>query len=953
MFLDPEPKGRQGRSPNTMSGFFSSQRPIEDPRDLSNTIKRKPLHERSQSQNNRQRPGKDSHVPTVRLVKKSPSPSTTPRKTEYQLHEDAEKENTAHDARASYLTKSRAAGSLSPSKPGFSASDQDYGVSDEICPTNKLPKLDLPPAATLQAKNSAYLVPNTAWHRRCTSSGDFSESSTLRDLEYSFGSSSRRSGRFSQGTTLRGTPPPFADLEDPDQDSSRKVRHDTANDQLPTHLLPSVVEASPERSTTQIVSPYPTSQESSDREKDAGSSTSSLEHRHSQILETREVPLQSSERSSLRSQDTFQQFGLRQVPRSQTSKETFAESETAPQSHSPYLLAYDSDASRPRSASYPLHAATSIESIQSRLSRASDRQLWTGPKLSTRTSQASIGPSSSTDTLPPLRVPKKRLRHKQGSLSLGSIAAQGIGAGLTANMVTQEEIDTLPWPRQPFSSHLSTIASESDRQSSRQLSHFSLGSGVLTGDDASSIPLSTWRDKRGESVPMSIDEEPPQQYLPASSHGNDEEPGDMTLGVFRAESAKPEPLFRSNQNGNDGKQYHGPRPPIPPIPRSRDSDEKFDTVSDLSAPALRQQRSGYSLRRRSNSNPSQTHSRGVSQISYNESERGSHGSSLFPVWAKHFYSGTAGLLSASKISLTLPPDARQQQAPTHGRYDSQWTDRSTTSRLGTGYSELDNGSPTSSHFLPSIFRPRTRQRADTEGAENRQSSRFARSRSQTPKAQLPAEPDSRPDSMGIFNDPLPESRQGPNETLPSGQPKWGTLKDKSNEPNLPPLPRKYSKQKLWDDMEYPRAMSRDRISDFKQPHLVPSKRASQSRMSTWQAPSLTESFGSFLRSPSSPQLLLFTCGFVFPPLWIVAALLPLPKKPISAHDLEKMRGTGSEEDVEAAMVRHEAGDAEKRWREERQYLKARWWRCLNRIMSVVGVLVIGAIIALAVVASTR
>ena len=51
-------------------------------------------------------------------------------------------------------------------------------------------------------------------------------------------------------------------------------------------------------------------------------------------------------------------------------------------------------------------------------------------------------------------------------------------------------------------------------------------------------------------------------------------------------------------------------------------------------------------------------------------------------------------------------------------------------------------------------------------------------------------------------------------------------------------------------------------------------------------------------------------------------------------------------------MRHEAGDAEKRSLEERMFLKARWWRTLNRIMSVVGILVIGAVIALAVVATT-
>jgi hypothetical protein len=37
--------------------------------------------------------------------------------------------------------------------------------------------------------------------------------------------------------------------------------------------------------------------------------------------------------------------------------------------------------------------------------------------------------------------------------------------------------------------------------------------------------------------------------------------------------------------------------------------------------------------------------------------------------------------------------------------------------------------------------------------------------------------------------------------------------------------------------------------------------------------------------------------------------------------------------------------------DERSYLKGSWWRTLNRIMCVVGVLILGAIIALVVVAT--
>ena len=72
----------------------------------------------------------------------------------------------------------------------------------------------------------------------------------------------------------------------------------------------------------------------------------------------------------------------------------------------------------------------------------------------------------------------------------------------------------------------------------------------------------------------------------------------------------------------------------------------------------------------------------------------------------------------------------------------------------------------------------------------------------------------------------------------------------------------------------------------------------------------------------------------------------MPKKPVSAEDLEANLGQGqSEEDVQMAMMKHEAGDAERRWREERVYHKARWWRLLNRVMSVVGLGVVAAVVS--------
>jgi hypothetical protein len=186
------------------------------------------------------------------------------------------------------------------------------------------------------------------------------------------------------------------------------------------------------------------------------------------------------------------------------------------------------------------------------------------------------------------------------------------------------------------------------------------------------------------------------------------------------------------------------------------------------------------------------------------------------------------------------------------------------------------------------------------------------------------------------------------ERLPSGQPRWGLLRDPDDPrvgPRGKPL-RKYSKQNQWNDMEFPRPMTKDRLSDFHlhEPHLAPSKRTSQRRLSFWQAPSFTESLNTLLHSRCNRQILLFTLGFVFPPFWMLGAILPLPHRPPTETEVEKAL-QGGEDDVEAAMMRHEAADAERRLRDEKLFLKAKWWRSLNMIMSFIGLLVIAAVVS--------
>ncbi|KAL9613716.1 MAG: hypothetical protein Q9167_001729 [Letrouitia subvulpina] len=117
------------------------------------------------------------------------------------------------------------------------------------------------------------------------------------------------------------------------------------------------------------------------------------------------------------------------------------------------------------------------------------------------------------------------------------------------------------------------------------------------------------------------------------------------------------------------------------------------------------------------------------------------------------------------------------------------------------------------------------------------------------------------------------------------------------------------------------------------PHLWHDRRTFGKHRSIFKAPSLDEhAEGPY--SKRNIQVLLFTIGFIFPIGWFIASVFPLPPKPSSAlvapfareqapHDLEKTFG----------IV------------DEARYENARWWRNLNRFMSLIGVLIIVAIVS--------
>lgn len=69
---------------------------------------------------------------------------------------------------------------------------------------------------------------------------------------------------------------------------------------------------------------------------------------------------------------------------------------------------------------------------------------------------------------------------------------------------------------------------------------------------------------------------------------------------------------------------------------------------------------------------------------------------------------------------------------------------------------------------------------------------------------------------------------------------------------------------------------------------------------------------------------------------MIAAFLPLPSNPLFVM----RERSGSAFDVENEMARQYGPIDESR------YESARWWRNLNRIMSVVGLAIVGAIVSL-------
>ncbi|KAK4157881.1 hypothetical protein C8A00DRAFT_11245 [Chaetomidium leptoderma] len=133
---------------------------------------------------------------------------------------------------------------------------------------------------------------------------------------------------------------------------------------------------------------------------------------------------------------------------------------------------------------------------------------------------------------------------------------------------------------------------------------------------------------------------------------------------------------------------------------------------------------------------------------------------------------------------------------------------------------------------------------------------------------------------------------------------------------------------------------KQKTSSIWSPHLQTDRRAT--RYSVWDPPSVNWSADSGIMGKRNAQVVLFILGFILPFAWMVAAFLPLPPNP-KPHMFEVDNGKSLYSST------HPAFRYQQYVVDESRYESARWWRNLNRVMSIVGLLIIGAVVALAVI----
>lgn len=695
------------------------------------------------------------------------------------------------------------------------------------------------------------------------------------------------SARFSMDGTLRNTPTPIA------SEMREKER-------LEEEALPAVVETSFESSTIRPVT----------------SSSSS------------------GSRPVTRSSDTTRE---NVVSKPQHERSGSVATRSASGSSGPNVEVYDVSSPSQYSSTPPERSSSNSYNVI-RYAKSDDESMTSvqyaqvRPPTAQSQSASSAWSSSEAENLPPLSVTKKRSH--MHSASAGAVRL----------------------------SNLSTIASESEPSSQSIIREASSSS---TADIFTSPPVvhpssqsGNWYVRRqtigGSSSYSSMLTDSNYQTVSTES---------SRWELNRENSAVPDPLVSSSPR--DTRELSSPMILHPSSSgiyelAAENPSEQDDTIAELQFHPLRTQRSGLKSRGRAASEPRPVSARSNHTLAslYNP-DRGSHGSSIFPQWAKFFYRGKLYFPHGNESSASLAVSDGQMppQPSASSMHMMPWAHHRRWESAGNSLMSLPQSqgptprstSPKSSHFLPSIFRP-YRPRANMNQSQSTNSmSAVTRSSSlaelYVDESQLDfsdnendSASSSSTDSMIITTIP----RNGRHNSVPAFQPPRRQKTVNSG--------RAIPRDQTYTSSNYPQSVAASHMYNTP-PHLTPSRRLSH-RLSTWRAPSFDEALNTLILSRGNRQILFFCLGFLCPFFWMVAACLPLPHRPMetimtnpeSLQDIPELEGEKSNypQGLQAEM---------RNWDLERKYLKARWWRNLNRIMSFVGVAMIGAIIALAIIAS--
>ncbi|KAH6715288.1 hypothetical protein BKA61DRAFT_574750 [Leptodontidium sp. MPI-SDFR-AT-0119] len=166
---------------------------------------------------------------------------------------------------------------------------------------------------------------------------------------------------------------------------------------------------------------------------------------------------------------------------------------------------------------------------------------------------------------------------------------------------------------------------------------------------------------------------------------------------------------------------------------------------------------------------------------------------------------------------------------------------------------------------------------------------------------------------------------------------------------ITPAPQRGDDGRFNTSDPYSRRFRTWSMSSIWSPHLRLDRRAT--RRSVWEPPSVNWSTEGGWFGRRNVQIVMFIVGFIFPFAWMIAAILPLPPRPIrnmserdnsrsnldSSHDREAQHETPNDYTRQFGPM------------DEARYESAKWWRRLNRYMSFVGVLILAAIAVLVVV----